>query len=71
MRASTALRVASVIVAAKAVLIGVIYWRRAEILGHPLHIGAASWMGFATIVAVGLGAAAALHIAAHRLRGGN
>jgi integrase len=37
---STALRIASIMIVAKAVLIGVVYWRRAEILGRPLHIGA-------------------------------
>jgi hypothetical protein len=31
MRLSTALRIASIIIVAKAVLIGVVYWRRAEI----------------------------------------
>jgi hypothetical protein len=39
MLVSTALRIASVIIVAKATLIGVVYWRRAEILGRPLHIG--------------------------------
>ena len=40
MRLSVALRIACIIIVAKAVLIGVVYWRRAEILGRPLHIGA-------------------------------
>ena len=43
MRVATALRIVSVVVAAKALLIGVVYWRRAEILGRPVHIGAGSW----------------------------
>jgi hypothetical protein len=42
MQEATALRIVSVVVAAKAVLIGVVYWRRAEILGRPVHIGAGS-----------------------------
>jgi hypothetical protein len=33
MRVATALRIVSVVVVAKALLIGVVYWRRAEILG--------------------------------------
>jgi hypothetical protein len=36
MQVATALRIVSVVVAAKALLIGVVYWRRAEILGRPL-----------------------------------
>jgi hypothetical protein len=38
MQVATALRIVSVVVAAKALLIGVVYWRRAEILGRPVHI---------------------------------
>jgi hypothetical protein len=45
---STALRIAGIIIVVKAVLIGVVYWRRAEILGRPLHIGAYSWIGLIT-----------------------
>jgi hypothetical protein len=52
MRVSTAVRVASIIVVVKAVLIGVVCWRRAEMLYHPLHFGAASIVGFITVVAV-------------------
>ena len=37
MQVATALRIVSVVVAAKALLIGVVYWRRAEILGRPVH----------------------------------
>jgi hypothetical protein len=51
MRLSTALRIASIIIVTKAVLIAVVYWRRAEILGRPLHIGADSWIGLITIAA--------------------
>ena len=43
MRVATALRIVSVVTVAKTVLIGVVYWRRAEILGRPVHIGAGSW----------------------------
>jgi hypothetical protein len=35
----TALRVAGLIVVVKAILIGVLYWRRAELLGRPLEAG--------------------------------
>ena len=62
MRLSTALRIASIITVAKAVLIGVIYWRRAEILGRPVHIGADSWM--ITIIAIGLAIATGVYLAA-------
>jgi hypothetical protein len=41
-RVATALRIVSVVIVAKAVLIGVVYWRRAEILGRRIHIGTAS-----------------------------
>ena len=64
MRLSTALRLASIIIIAKAILIGVVSWRRAEILGRPLHIGADSWIGLITIVAVGLAIAAGVYVAA-------
>ena len=40
MQVATALRIVSVVVAAKALLIGVVYWRRAEVLGRPVQIGA-------------------------------
>jgi hypothetical protein len=62
MRLSTALRIAGIIITAKAVLIGVVYWRRAEILGRPIHIGADSWM--ITIIAIGLALAAGVYVAA-------
>jgi cadmium resistance protein CadD (predicted permease) len=61
MRVSTALRIASIIILA-------IYWRRAEILGHPLHVGAYSWIGLITILAVGLAIAAGVYVAAGHSR---
>jgi hypothetical protein len=64
MRLSTALRIASIIIVAKAILIGVVYWRRAETLGHPLRIGADSWIGLITIIAIGLAIAAGVYVAA-------
>jgi hypothetical protein len=64
MRLSTALRIASIIIVAKAVLIGVVYWRRAEILGRPLHVGAESWIGLVTVIAIGLAIAAGVYVAA-------
>jgi hypothetical protein len=50
MHVATALRIVSVVVAAKALLIGVVYWRRAEILGRPVHIGAGSWACLIAVV---------------------
>ena len=64
MRLSVALRIACIIIVAKAVLIGVVYWRRAEILGRPLHFGADSWIGLITIIAIGLAMAARVYVAA-------
>lgn len=64
MRLSTALRIAIIIIVVKAVSIGVVYWRRAEILGRPLHIGADSWIGLITIIAIGLVIAAGVYVAA-------
>jgi hypothetical protein len=64
MRLSTALRIASIIIVAKALLIGVIYWRRTQILGRPLHFGADSWIGLITIIAIGLAIAAGVYVAA-------
>jgi hypothetical protein len=55
MRVATALRIVSVVVAAKALLIGVVYWRRAEILGRPLHIGA-GWAALIAVVTIGVAA---------------
>jgi hypothetical protein len=67
MRLSTALRVASMIIAAKAILIAVVYWRRAELLGLPTHFGTSSWIALISVAAVGLAFAAAVHITARRL----
>ncbi|MCW2649913.1 MAG: hypothetical protein JWR32_889 [Mycobacterium sp.] len=64
MRVATALRIVSVVVVAKAVLIGVVYWRRAEILGRPVHIGAHSWACFIAVVAVGVAIAVTVYFAA-------
>jgi hypothetical protein len=69
MRLSTALRVAGVIIIAKAVLIGVVYWRRAEILGRAVHVGAVSWM--ITIIAIGLAIAAGIYVTARHCDRGN
>jgi hypothetical protein len=63
MRVSTALRIASIIIVAKAVLIGVVCWRRTEILDRPLHIGVYSWIGLITILAVGLAIAGGVYVA--------
>ena len=68
MRLSVALRIACIIIVAKAVLIGMVYWRRAEILGRPLHIGADSWIGLITIIAIGLAIAAGVYVAARHYR---
>ena len=64
MLVSTALRIVSIVIIAKAILIGVVYWRRAEILGRPLHIGADRWIGLITIVVIGLAVAAGVYVAA-------
>ncbi len=55
MRVATALRIVSVVVA-QALLIGVVYWRRADILGRPLHIGAGSWACLFAVVTIGVAA---------------
>ena len=39
-----------------------VYWRRAEIHGRPIHIGANSWM--IAIIAIGLALAAGVCVAA-------
>ena len=56
MRVATALGIVSVVFVAKAVLTGVVYWRRAEMLGRPLHIGASSWAGLIAVVTIGVAA---------------
>jgi hypothetical protein len=69
MQAATALRIVSVVIVAKAVLIGVVYWRRAEILGRPIHIGAGSWAGLIAVVTVGVAIAATVYVAARHHNG--
>lgn len=66
MQLSTALRVASIIIAAKTLLIGMAYWRRAEILGRPLQIGSGGWLGLITIGAIVFAMAVAIYVAAPR-----
>jgi hypothetical protein len=69
MQVSTALRIVAIIVIVKTVLIGMIYWRRAEILGHPLHFGAGSLVGFIAVVAIATGIKAAVHVAVRHRAG--
>jgi hypothetical protein len=64
MRLSTALYIASIIIAAKAVLIGVVYWRRAEILGFPFHVGPDACLITIATGAIGLAIAAGVYVAA-------
>ena len=64
MQVATALRIVSVVVAAKALLIGVVYWRRAEILGRPVHIGAGSWACLIAVVTIGVAIALTACVAA-------
>jgi hypothetical protein len=65
MQLSTALRVASIIIAAKTLLIGMAYWRRAEILGRPLQMSG-GWLGLITIGAIVFAMAVAIYVAAPR-----
>ena len=69
MRVATALRIVSVVVAAKALLIGVVYWRRAEILGRPVHIGAGSWACLIAVVTIGVAIALTVRVAARHQNG--
>ena len=69
MQVATALRIVSVVVAAKALLIGVVYWRRAEILGRPVHIGAGSWGCLIAVVTIGVAIAAKVCVAARHQNG--
>ena len=60
----SALRIASIIIVAKAVLIGVVYWRRAEILAaaHSIServVGAA----LIAVVTIGVAIAATVYVA--------
>ena len=63
------LRVVSVVVAAKSLLIGVVYWRRAEILGRPVHIGAGSWACLIAVVTIGVAIALTVCVAARHQNG--
>ena len=69
MQVATALRIVSVVVAAKALLIGVVYWRRAEILGRPVHIGAGSWACFIAVVTIGVAIAVTVYVASRHHEG--
>jgi hypothetical protein len=64
MRLSTALLIASILIIAKAILIGAVYWRRADIINPA--IGAHGLVGFIAIVAVGIALAAVLYTACRR-----
>jgi hypothetical protein len=55
MRVATALRIVSVVVA-KALLIGVVYWRAPKYFGRPVHIGAGSWAALIAVVTIGVAA---------------
>lgn len=63
------MRIVSVVVAAKALLIGVVYWRRAEILGRPVHIGAGSWAAVIAVVTIGVAIALTVCVAARHQNG--
>jgi hypothetical protein len=69
MQVATALRIVSVVVAAKALLIGVVYWRRAEILGCPVHIGAGNWACLIVVVPIGVAIAATVCVAGRHQNG--
>lgn len=49
---SNALRVVSILVAVKAVLIGAVYWRRAEIMGRPVDAGTVALTVLAGLIAL-------------------
>jgi hypothetical protein len=66
---ATALRIVSVVVVAKALLIGVVYWRRAEILGRPVDIGAGSWACLMAVVTLGVAIAVTVYVAARHHNG--
>ena len=68
MRAATALRIVYIVVVAKALLI-VVYWRRAEILGRPVHIGAGSWACFMAVVTIGVAIAVTVYVASRHHEG--
>jgi hypothetical protein len=66
---ATALRIVSVVIVAKALLIGVVYWRRAEILGRPMHIGAGCWTCLIAVVTIGVAIAVTVCVAARHHNG--
>jgi lysylphosphatidylglycerol synthetase-like protein (DUF2156 family) len=65
MRLSTAVRIASLLIIAKAVLIGTVYWRRAEIINPA---GPRSCVGLSVIVAIVVAIAAVLYTVSRRSR---
>jgi hypothetical protein len=69
MQVATARRIVSVVVVAKALLIGVVYWRRAEILGRPVHIGAGSWACLIAVVTIRVAIALTVWFAARHHNG--
>ena len=66
MRVSTAARVVFIIIAVKAVLIGIVGWRRATILS--VQIEADSWIAVITTIAIGLALGAGGYLAARHSR---
>lgn len=69
MHAANALRIGFGIVVAKAVLTGLVHWRRTEIVGLSAHIGADIWIGLGAVVVTGIGIAAAVYVAARQYKG--
>ncbi|MGV0849736.1 hypothetical protein [Mycolicibacterium phlei] len=51
---ATVVRIVTVSVAVKAVLIGAVYWRRAELLGRPVDAGTVVLTVLAGVVALGV-----------------
>jgi len=66
MRVSTAVRIVFIIVGVKAVLIGIVSWRRATI--RSVQIGADSWIALITIIAIGLTLGAGVYLGARHSR---
>ncbi|SEH68225.1 hypothetical protein SAMN04489835_2829 [Mycolicibacterium rutilum] len=48
----TVVRIASIIVVVKAVLIGAVYWRRAELIGRPVDAGSVALTVVGAVVAL-------------------
>lgn len=69
MRVATALRIVSAVVATKALLIGVVYWRRAQILGRPVHFRAGSWGCLIAVVTIGVAISVTVYVAARHHNG--